>query len=372
MQKLLIIDDDDNWQKTLRVLLKLKGFEVFSAPDGIRGIELARAELPDLILSDVNMPGPTGLEALGIIRGDPLTSHIPVILMTGEEETLMRRAMELGADDFLVKPVPLMDLLKAVEARLLKQQVLRQAADKKLADLHAFLSLKLPGELTAPLARITEHSELLESCAAELPPAQVAELARGIQAGARAMKGLIRNFLLHAQLEMTQHNSGEIAALRSKRTLNLSQVLQHTARAVAEEFGRPADLQLHLVPGHAEIGKDFVVKITEELLANAFAHSPAGTPVKLANRQISNFEVLEFSDQGCGMTAAQVQALAAYVRHDSGPEARPGLGLGLAITRKLAELHGGVLTIKSQPGKGTTVAVMLPAQLQQFREPAPV
>src|SRR2546426_4664183 len=179
MKKILIIDDEEWLREMVQLALRQKGFEVVEAGDGAAGIELARQELPDLVLCDVNMEKMDGYVTLSSLRNEPATASIPFILMTGLADNAgMRYGMELGADDYLPKPFTIDALYAAVEARLKKAQALRQAAERKLADLRDNLSLMLPHELRTPLNGILGYGEILTAEAATLPPVEVAEMGK--------------------------------------------------------------------------------------------------------------------------------------------------------------------------------------------------
>ncbi|HXI69297.1 MAG TPA: response regulator transcription factor [Verrucomicrobiae bacterium] len=119
MKKILVIEDEPEMRRNLTTILRLEKFQPFAAENGRVGVELAKRELPDLILCDVMMPELDGHGVLQALRGDTTTAAIPFIFLTakGEREDL-RAGMNLGADDYLTKPVPKADLLKAIAARL--------------------------------------------------------------------------------------------------------------------------------------------------------------------------------------------------------------------------------------------------------------
>ena len=99
MTKILIIDDEEWLREMVNMALCQKGFEVIEAENGGAGIEIARKELPDLILCDVNMEKVNGYATLSSLRESPATASIPFILMTGLADNAgMRHGMELGAD----------------------------------------------------------------------------------------------------------------------------------------------------------------------------------------------------------------------------------------------------------------------------------
>lgn len=103
------------------------GYEVIGAGDRSTGLELARTQSPDLILSDVNMDGFDGFQLLQVIRIGPRTTAMPVIFMTGSESN-SRTGMDPGADDYLRKSFTIPDMLAAVRVRRARQQTIEQHA----------------------------------------------------------------------------------------------------------------------------------------------------------------------------------------------------------------------------------------------------
>lgn len=125
---ILIVDDDAVIREYLRIHLTSAGFSVRMAEDGQEGLEIATATPPDIIITDISMPRMDGFDFLEAVRGQPSTEKIPIILLTQYSDlSVFRRGMELGADDFLAKPVKRQDLLNSVNARLRRLEALRRA-----------------------------------------------------------------------------------------------------------------------------------------------------------------------------------------------------------------------------------------------------
>ena len=123
MKKILIIEDEPAMRNNLRQILEMENFLPVTAPDGREGIIAAKRELPDLILCDVLMPEQDGHAVLETLRADPATARIPFIFLTAKGEHVdVRMGMNRGADDYLVKPVRVNDLLEAIAARLDRAQ----------------------------------------------------------------------------------------------------------------------------------------------------------------------------------------------------------------------------------------------------------
>lgn len=124
-KRILVIEDERVMRENVVTLLELEGFEVVSAADGPRGLELAQASRPDLILCDVMMPGVDGYGVLQAVRENSALAHIPFIFFTAKgERPDVRQDMNLGADDYLTKPVSNHELLAAITARFERQNLL--------------------------------------------------------------------------------------------------------------------------------------------------------------------------------------------------------------------------------------------------------
>jgi len=119
VKRILVIDDEAKLRKQFAALLALEGFAVIEARNGREGVELARRERPDLVICDITMPEMNGHRVLETLRGEPATAHLPFIFLTGwSERDDVRAGMNLGADDYLTKPVDPPELIAAVKARL--------------------------------------------------------------------------------------------------------------------------------------------------------------------------------------------------------------------------------------------------------------
>ena len=119
MQRILIIEDEPEMLRNLTTILRLEKFRPLSAENGRVGVDLAKKEKPDLILCDVMMRGLDGYGVIAALRADAETVTIPLIFLTAKAEKLdIRAGMNLGADDYITKPVAKTDLLAAVHSRL--------------------------------------------------------------------------------------------------------------------------------------------------------------------------------------------------------------------------------------------------------------
>jgi len=132
MAKVLVVDDEPDAVELVSFNLKAAGYEVVTADDGNEAIKRARQHAPDLVLLDVMLPEVDGLEVCKLLRRDPVTSGVPIIMLTAKAAEIDRvLGLELGADDYMTKPFSPRELILRVK-NLLKR---RQAADEKLETL---------------------------------------------------------------------------------------------------------------------------------------------------------------------------------------------------------------------------------------------
>jgi len=123
MKRILVIEDQPLMRRNLLIILGREGFQPEGAPNGRIGLEMARANPPDLILCDIMMPELDGYSVLERLRADRLTADVPFIFLTAKGERIdQRTGMNCGADDYLTKPVVKDELLAAVNARLWRHE----------------------------------------------------------------------------------------------------------------------------------------------------------------------------------------------------------------------------------------------------------
>ena len=135
MKTILLIEDEPQMRRNVLRMLELEGYKAIGAEDGFAGVDAATRERPDLILCDVTMPGLDGHGVLAKLRENPLTATIPFIFLTAKgEKADVRAGMNLGADDYLVKPVAIKELLAAMEARFERTKLTARGGGKPAFD----------------------------------------------------------------------------------------------------------------------------------------------------------------------------------------------------------------------------------------------
>ena len=342
--------------------LNMFGFSTLMAEDGETGISLAKEHLPQLIICDVNMPKLDGFATLARLREDERTAGIPFMFLSGAvERPNVRRGMEMGADDYLTKPFTPSELLAAVNARLEKQAEIERKSEKKLDELRGKMTLALPHELRTPLNGIIGLASILIEDHATMKPQDILENARFICLSAERLQRLIENFLVFAQIELMAKDAKTILARASASSTASGPIIANGARTVAARWKRPNDLQLDVRPCTVPVIEDNLQKIVEELVDNAFKFSEPGSAVRVVSGPWEQSFALHVVNTGRGMTEKQIASIGPHVQFERETYEQQGAGLGLIISKRLAELNGGHLMIASRPGEETKATVTFPA-----------
>jgi two-component system sensor histidine kinase/response regulator len=353
MKTILLVDDDQQVRTMFGLALRRNGYHVIEADSGSAGLALARQHLPDLILSDIHMPGGDGSTLLHDIRHDPELRSKQVVLMTGRPDLVTpRRGMEEGADDFLVKPVDLKALLSCVEARFSRASISWRVEDQMLAQLRSSVPPNLPHECFTPLAGIIGLMEILRADSGTLTPAEVSDIHNDIYQSAIRLHRTLRNYLLILDLQTT---SSELAPPLSPREAEES-----IRTGVAEALrlnNRREDITVQVNACSISVKPGDLGRIIEELVGNACKFSRQGTPVKV---ELSADGRLTVTDRGRGLAAAEISRIGAFQQFDRKKQEQQGLGLGLILVQKLTALCKAEFSIKSQPGEETQAQIAFP------------
>jgi DNA-binding NarL/FixJ family response regulator len=125
VKKILVIEDEPEMRRNLATILRCEKFQPVVASNGGEGVEIARQNRPDLVLCDVMMPEMDGYAVLKALHNEPETMNVPFIFLTAKGERHdVRNGMDLGADDYLLKPVDKAELLRAIRTRLARAEQL--------------------------------------------------------------------------------------------------------------------------------------------------------------------------------------------------------------------------------------------------------
>lgn len=362
MKKILVIEDEQTLREDILEILEFENFQTIGAENGTIGVQLARAERPDLIICDIMMPELDGYGVLIDLHSEPSTANIPFIFLTAKTgRSEMRRGMELGADDYLTKPFTQPELIAAIKARFDKQANIVSAYEERLTNLRSNVVRALPHELRTPLTGIMGYSNMLIEDIQSLDTAEIMQMAEAIERAAKRLHRLTENYLLYAQIEFLQLDQPRLEALHKTYTQSAEQVMMSMANHVAKEHKRSEDLVCNFESNaNVQIAHDSLQKIVMEIVDNAFKFSSIGSKVEVTGSHEKSFYVVRIKDKGRGITAEQIKEIGAYMQFDRRIYEQTGVGLGLIIAKRLLEVHQGQFDIASQPHQGSTISLFIP------------
>lgn len=376
MRKILVIEDDSVIRNRIVDTLELdaEGFTIFTADNGRTGVEIAEREIPDVIISDIMMPGVDGNEVLETLRQNPTTALIPFIFLSAKaDRDHVREGMLSGADDYLTKPFSIDELLRTVHTQLNKYEIQRRQSDKKLEELRSKITTSLPHELRTPLTNIIGFGEMLKNYA-QMPEVDVLATVDQICSNAIRLQRLVENFLLYAQLEISLNNEERRVELRKGISEQIHEFIPETALAQAAKHQRSSDLDIDIEPAVISIARHHLGKIVEELVDNACKFSQDSSRISIKGSLLKEYQTeqssstkpyyqITINDNGRGMTPEQISNIGAYMQFERQTYEQQGPGLGLIIIKRLVELHEGSFTIFTPSDRGTSIMILLPADL---------
>jgi signal transduction histidine kinase len=189
---------------------------------------------------------------------------------------------------------------------------------------------------------------------------RVQNVAGIIERSGRRLQRLIENYLYFAQLELIAGDHDRRAEFKTHSVSNPGGVIYEAAKERSIAHQRPNDLQLQLDNAVIAIAEDNLQKIVAELVDNAYKFSQPGTQILVETRINGDVFSVRVVDHGRGMTEEEVQSIDPFAQFQRTLFEQQGVGLGLAIVRRLTDLYGGQFSLVSNPGQGTDVMVMLP------------
>lgn len=361
---ILVIEDETTIRENIVETLELSGYTAFSAPDGRSGVELARVHHPNLIICDIMMEGMDGYGVLELVRQDPDIALIPFIFITARaDRQSMRQGMELGADDYIIKPFTTDELLRAVRTRLERIKAIGDDANAQLESVKQELVRVVAHELRTPLTAINMSVDLLSREMNDLGPNELYAVLETLNNGSNRLNRLVEQMTYVIQLRTGALNTRMIA--RAGMDMDIWTLIV-TAVNLARRFAYRETTNKISISGQEhnaiiKCDREAVRHALAEIICNALSYSDTTATVTITIWQAEGGIWISILDQGRGMTPEQIEhALAAFSQVDRDKHEQQGIGMGLFIAKSIIEIHGGRLDIKSAVNKGTEVIVGFP------------
>ncbi|RKH43947.1 hybrid sensor histidine kinase/response regulator [Corallococcus llansteffanensis] len=363
-QRVLVADDNVDMREYVARVLS-PSFDVMLAADGQSALDAARANPPDLVLTDVMMPRLGGFGLLRALRESPATRAIPVVMLSaraGEEAAV--EGLEAGADDYLVKPFSARELVARVRSMLelarmrrdsLRQELVAASLRERLQARDDFLAVA-SHELKTPLAAFRLHLERLERGLGDEARNRVQS---PLASAGRQVQRL--HALMETLLDVSQLTTGRLAL--DLNDVDLTTVVGDAVARLRDEVER-LGVKVTLEAAAPLVGRYDRLRIDQvvtNLLANAAKYGQ-GRPIEVRVAAQEGTARVTVRDEGIGISAEDRARI--FERFERAVPGRNygGLGLGLWIARQVVEAHGGRISVDSAPGAGATFVVELPLE----------
>jgi signal transduction histidine kinase len=343
--KIVLAEDHGDVREFIRGLLEPE-FELTTATNGDEAWELVCREMPDLVISDVMMPGRTGTELCRDIKSEPALKNIPVLLLTarvGSEATL--EGFAHGADDFVAKPFHPRVLLARVRAQLKLRALGLQLAEREKLAVVGTLAAGILHEVRNPVNAILNAARVLATGKAET---QMTERLIGvISDAAQRIQGITMALETHAR----PAESGGLTPCDVREGLDATlRLLEHRMDGVTVHRDYRTDASAAAAPGPLN-------QVFLNILDNALRSGARNLFLQVTEQ--GQRLTIRIGDDGPGIPPGVAQRI--FDPFFTTREAGSGVGLGLYLSRRIVEAQHGALWVEDRQGGGAEFVVELPA-----------
>lgn len=363
LSKVLVIDDEEIVLDSCLQILSSSDYNIQTADNGLLGIRMVEEFQPDLIFVDLKMPGISGFEVIEKIQ--EIDPSIVTIVITGFATIGSAvEAMQKGAFDFLPKPFTPDELRlitrRGLEKRKLVLETLALRHEKELLREH-FAAI-VSHELKSPLATTQQHLMALSSeLSGQLNEDQQQRLER-IQTRISDLMKLIHTWLRAISVDInTIKENFQPTSIDIVITKAVESVEPH---AVRKDITINSSLPPEIPTVFGDEGT--LVEAIVNIVGNAIKYSPSGRQVDINVLSPGDQVLIRIQDNGIGISKEDLPFIFEdfYTSSDKNKSER-GSGVGLALTRRILEAHGGSITVDSELGQGSTFELFLPGYQDQ-------
>ena len=373
LPQVLVIDDEMGPRESLRMLLK-PNYQVYTADNVEAGLRILREKKPDAVISDIRMPGTSGIDGLRKIR--EIDPHVAVIMLTGfgALETA-KEALRLGANDYISKPFDAREMREligrnvertrvqrtgvnaAAEIKELNNCLLKELAQKERLASLGQASAEFVHDLGNPLTIVWGYVQLL---AKKLEQSEK-ENGSANPTSAKELNIIEQNVRLCRELLTMWQSYGSVEASPHK-PISVTQIVREVVKGVgpmAVQSG--AELECDICDDPCTLLGDPVqiMRAIQNVIINALqASTDKKGAVKVSCTRKDFYVDVRVEDAGYGIAPAQMAKI--FDPYFTTKQGKSGTGLGLYITKKVVEDHNGSIKVDSTPQVGTTFTIRLP------------
>lgn len=360
VKKIVVIEDNEDIRMLVEELLEMNNYEVFLASNGYIGIQRIIENEPDLVLCDIMMPEIDGYEVLRTIRKNATLGNIPFIFLSAKNlHSDVRSGMNLGADDYLTKPIEADELLTAIETRLVRSQKREEEINDRIKQIKESMSAVYSHEVNTPLNGIIGLSEVLLRYYKDVIPGNALEMVNHIKEASSRLHRTTNNLILYADLQKYDKETYRKRFENNKCT-DCFEMLKDAIKELAEQYKREDDIECSLEEAKINISSHDFEKIVLEAVDNAFKFSKKGEKVKVFSKIENDFIKISVVDNGCGFKISNKDKIGAFVQFERDKNEQQGMGLGLYFIKTLTSFNNARFDIEKNIENGTNLAIWFP------------
>ena len=352
--KILIVDDEPDLLDITAAYLEMEGYTPLTALNGPAALEILNSTIPDLIISDITMPGMSGFDLFGKVRSDIKFQNTPFIFLSGHTDIQhIMMGKELGSDDYLMKPYEPEMLISTIKGKLKRSRQLNDSMSQQMDTLKNQLFRLISHEMRTPLTSILGAAEILADGKEELSSRGLHRVSENVedrhapaqQDGRRFSAGRENRF--GRDVKRHRRTGARIAPLEiATRLASIREEIKKTKDITLTIDVADESPYLFIHPPHFD-------DIVARLFDNACKFSLPGAVITLASRSESDRYIFSVVDNGNGIPIdKQDRLFEKFYQVDRDSQEQQGAGLGLYISKKLAELNKCILWCESDRGKG--------------------
>lgn len=346
LKKIVVIEDDELIRENVVDFLSLSSFDVRGFSEGIPALESINKEIPDLILCDISLPGLSGHDILGKLKENDATAEIPFVFLSAHaEKSDVRNSMDMGADDYLIKPFTMKQLFASVNSRLEKAEKSKSRLFKELNNKLENFPKILSHELNTPLNGILGLTALLLENLDSLDKEEIKQYLEAIMTSADRLTTTKQKLLVFFNLlNVTKPKVNEFVFLNQMQE-NLVKHLHTTAKSK----NRADDIQYNLLTDpiinslKVHIPYSYLFTIFEEQIDNAIKFSNPKSTITVNFKLEKEDLFIEIINEG--QLKIKFNPNEMFMEVNNSLNGSQGFGLGIFIIKKLCSLFDCLFTL---------------------------
>ncbi len=353
MKTILIVEDNKEVRNEISDIFKMENFNVIEAENGMDGYLKGVHNLPDIIISDIMMPVLDGYKMYKEFKKHSMTEQIPIIFLSAlSSDDDIRKGMNIGAEDYLTKPINPNDLIHATESRLKKYDKI----EKRFDSVKTNITNILYHEINTPLNGIVGFSDFLRTQVDELSKNDIKKTANYIYKSSFRLNKLVKKYLIYSELKIKSATISGMKKLRNCEYINTEGIINKIINN--KEFNkRKDDFNVSVQEVDLKIEEYLFKFLIEELTDNAVKFSSDGNKIFINTFIDNNIYKIQIKNEGSGITKEQIMQINDFNQVNTKEYTQRGSGIGLSIVKLITDIYGNDFEVESIPKTFFSVTV---------------